>query len=59
MTKEWENEIPLFNRYGSELYLEYKENNIYYLSRQRFPADPAGKLQNLCLHERHEAGLPR
>ena len=31
MMKQWENEIPLFNRYGSELYLEYKENNIYYL----------------------------
>ena len=31
MTKQWENKIPLFNRYGSELYLEHKENNIYYL----------------------------
>jgi len=31
MTKEWENEIPLFNRYGSKVFLEHKENNIYYL----------------------------
>ena len=31
MTKQWENEIPLFNRYGSKVFLEHKENNIYYL----------------------------
>lgn len=31
MTKQWENEIPLFNRYGSKVYLEHKEGNIYYL----------------------------
>lgn len=29
--KQWENEIPLFNRYGSKVFLEHKENNIYYL----------------------------
>lgn len=31
MTKQWENEIPLFNRYGSKVYLKHKEDNIYYL----------------------------
>jgi hypothetical protein len=31
MTKQWKNEIPLFNRYGSKVFLEHKENNIYYL----------------------------
>ena len=31
MTKQWENEIPLFNRYRSKVYLEHKEDNIYYL----------------------------
>ena len=31
MTKQWENEIPLFNRYRSKVYLEHKENNVYYL----------------------------
>lgn len=31
MTKQWENKIPLFNRYGSEVCLEHKEDNIYYL----------------------------
>lgn len=29
--KQWENKIPLFNRYGSKVFLEHKENNIYYL----------------------------
>ena len=29
--EEWVNRIPLFNRYGSEVFLEQKENNIYYL----------------------------
>ena len=29
--KQWENEIPLFNRYRSKVFLEHKENNIYYL----------------------------
>ena len=29
--KQWENEIPLFNRYRSKVYLEHKENNVYYL----------------------------
>ena len=31
MTKQWENKISLFNRYGSKVFLEHKENNIYYL----------------------------
>lgn len=31
MTKQWENEIPLFNRYRSKVYLEHKEGNVYYL----------------------------
>ena len=31
MTKQWENEIPLFNRYGSKVFLEHKKDNIYYL----------------------------
>lgn len=31
MTKRWKSEIPLFNRYGSKVFLEHKENNIYYL----------------------------
>ena len=31
MTKHWEKKIPLFNRYGSKIYLEYKEDNTYYL----------------------------
>lgn len=31
MMKQWENRIPLFNRYGSKVYLEHKEDNIYYL----------------------------
>lgn len=31
MMKQWENEIPLFNRHGSKVFLEHKENNIYYL----------------------------
>ena len=29
--KQWENKIPLFNRYRSKVFLEHKENNIYYL----------------------------
>lgn len=31
MTKKWVNRIPLFNRDGSKVFLEQKENNIYYL----------------------------
>lgn len=31
MIKQWKNEIPLFNRHGSKVFLEHKENNIYYL----------------------------
>ena len=31
MTKQWENKIHLFNRYGSEVFLEHKENNVYCL----------------------------
>jgi hypothetical protein len=31
MTKQWKNEIPLFNRYGSKVFLEHKASNIYYL----------------------------
>lgn len=31
MMKQWENEIHLFNRYRSKVYLEHKEGNIYYL----------------------------
>lgn len=31
MKKKWMNEIPLFNRHGNKVYLEQKENNIYYL----------------------------
>ena len=31
MTKQWENEIPLFNRDGSKVFLEHKASNIYYL----------------------------
>ena len=29
--KKWENKIPLFNRYGSKVFLEHKEGNVYYL----------------------------
>jgi hypothetical protein len=29
--KEWKKRIPLFNRYGNEVYLEHKEGSIYYL----------------------------
>lgn len=31
MMKEWKKIIPLFNRDGNKVYLEQKENNIYYL----------------------------
>ena len=29
------NEIPLFNRHGNKVYLEQKENNIYYLRGEK------------------------
>lgn len=29
--KQWKNEIPLFNRYRSKVFLEHKQDNIYYL----------------------------
>lgn len=31
MMKQWENKIPLFNRHGNKVFLEQKEDNIYYL----------------------------
>ena len=31
MKNKWINKIHLFNRYGSKVFLEHKENNIYYL----------------------------
>lgn len=33
--KKWMNEIPLFNRHGNKVYLEQKENNIYYLRGEK------------------------
>ena len=35
MKKKWKNPIPLFNRYGYKVFLEYKENNIYYLKGEK------------------------
>jgi hypothetical protein len=31
MMEKWKKTIPLFNRYGSKVFLEHKEDNIYYL----------------------------